>query len=149
MKTFIITSIGLVFVTLIVEIFCPAKVMKTSLYMAFSLVALVVIVDGLKGIFKNETAGSLEFPTLKLEQSSSEIFSQSVKSTERQIEGTLKNEGITVGQVELDYYVDELKVVITGASVKIDNLQDVEKSKKIIRELTGLKDEEIEIWASS
>lgn len=149
MKTFIISSIGLVLVALIVEIFCPAKVMKTSLYMAFSLVALVVIVDGLKGIFKNETAGSLEFPTLKLEQSSSEIFSQSVKSTERQIESTLKNEGITVGQVELDYYVDELKVVITGASVKIDNLQDVEKSKKIIRELTGLKDEEIEIWGSS
>lgn len=148
MKTFIISCFGLVLVSLIVEIFCPAKIMKTSLYMAFSLVVLVVMVDGIKGAFKTDLENN-NFPSLKLEQSGNAIFSGSVKSTERQIENALKNEGIDVGAVELDYYVNELKVVITGASIKLKDEQDLDKTKEIIKEITGLKDEEIEIWGNS
>lgn len=148
MKVFIVSSLGLVLVSLIVEIFCPAKIMKTSLYMAFGLVALVVMVDGIKGLFKTDLFES-SFPSLRLEQSGNAIFSESVKLTEQQIEKTLKNEGIEAQDVELDYYVDELNVVITSASVKLKNEQDVDKTKEIIKEITGLKDEEIEIWENS
>lgn len=146
MREFIISCMAVVLVALVVEIFCPAKVMKKSLYMALSLVTLVVISSGINGLLSNKSENPLDNLSLNLEASSDSVFVGMVESTEQQILLSLNENGIDCKSVKLDYYVDELSIKYVSAKVKLKEIEEEEKVKEIVSNLTGLKVEDVTIY---
>lgn len=146
MKEFILSASSLIIISLVVEMFCPAKVMKKSLYMALSLVVLFVIISGVKNIFTSDNETSFENYTLKLESQGETICLGIIETTESQILNALSENGIETSSVKLDYEVNELRVKITSAQAYIESEEQEAKAKEIIQNLTGLKKEEITIY---
>jgi len=149
MKEFISSCAVIIVVVLIVEIFCPAKVMKKSLFMAFSLISLVVTVGGIRGLFNSQTNQSFSQINVKIDASSESILSTSATMMEKRIIDALKNEGVYVDDISLNYYINELSIVVESARVEIKNEADKTKTINIICALTGLSEGDISIWVNS
>ena len=149
MKGVITSCAVIVVIVLIVEIFCPAKVMKKSLYMAFSLIMLVVIVSSIKNAFKNPSEGFYQNLSLKIESSSDSILSSSAQRTKNNIEKALLSAGINVVSIDMDYYIDEYKVIVNQVEVNIENEEDKVNALKIIKETTNLAEGDLKICATS
>lgn len=148
MKEFILSLLAIVVLSLLVEIFCPTKVMKKSLTMAFSLVVLIVVSNGIKGIFNSNKNLDLNNYTLKIESLSEDLFSTTVETTKKQIYNALETINIEATDIELDYVITELKVEFVGASVSIKNEEDKKRTMEIIKDITGLEVGDITVWVN-
>ena len=145
MKGFILAISSLVVVALIIEIFCPVKVMKKSLYLAFSLVVLFVITSGARHLLKREDLIFKDYET-KIENESLEMFLTIKNNAESQIESVLSEHNIMVSNIDLEYEISEFKISFTQCSVGIDDEEKIEETKKIIQNLTGLEEEEVIVY---
>ena len=149
MKTFVSSCAVIIIAILIVEIFCPAKVMKKSLYMAFSLAMLVVLVGGIRNLLSAETSGVISDINFRVELSKDSILNESANLMEEQIVKALEESDIRVSDVTLDYYINELSLVFEYVTVEIEEETKKDKAVEIVKNITGLSEKEIDVWVSS
>lgn len=145
MREFIVSSIAVVLISVVVEIFCPIKAMKKPFVMVMSMVVLLIIVGGVKNIIKNENS-FLDISNLSLDLSSSQILEDIIQITENQIKINLKNNDVDVKDIVLYYEIDEVAVKYKGVRVEVAPNQDVDNIKKIVSNLINLPVEDIEIY---
>ena len=149
MKGFVTSCAIVVVAILVVEIFCPAKVMKKSLYMAFGIISVMVLVQGATNLFKPNNEFGADNISLKLEESGVNILSLGAERAKVQVIKALESAGVEVIDVDIDYYINELSLVIEGVEVAIKNEKDQETTLKIIKDTMGLMEEQIHICVIS
>lgn len=149
MKGFVTNCSIIIILVLVVEIFCPARVMKKSLYMVFSLIILVVVLGGVKDIFTKEESNFIENININLELSKDNLFGDCVYNIESQVQKSLVGAGIKVKNVSIDYSINELSLVFTSAVIEVELEKDKQKALEIVQSITGLDEQEVEIWVNS
>ena len=148
MKQFVFCCIAVVLVSLIIEIFCPAKIMKKPVYLALSLSVLFMFATGIRSVFFEDELKFQSF-NFKLNEMSEIMLSTSVEKTKAQIISALNSSGVEVKDVELDYEITELKIEFIKVGVTILNAEDEAKSKEILSNILALEGEQVEIWVNS
>ena len=147
MKTFLLTLIAVCVITIVVEVVCPVKRMKSSVSLSLGLVLLVVIVGGIRALFNNE-AKEVDYENyfLEIEGSAESIFNSSVESLENQIKKTLEAEGVEVQSIKIVYHINELKMEYDRVNVTLLKKEDEALAKKIVGEVIDVGAEDI--WVS-
>ena len=123
--------------------------MKKSLYMAFSLIVLVVVLGGVKNIFTKDESNFIESINFNLELTKENLFGGCMYNIESQVKNALTGAGVKVKEVSIDYSINELSLVFTSAVVELEQEKDKQTALAIVQSVTGLDEQEIEIWVIS
>lgn len=147
MKTFLLSISGIIVLVLVVELFCPTKVMKKSLYMAFSLVVLVLFSSGVISFFSNIKSYSVN-SNFSLGEASEQIIKDKINYTEQNLKKILKNEGVDCKSVSIDYEIDELETQYISVVVYITDEVYIEKTREIVSKVLKIDKRVVSVWVS-
>lgn len=145
MKEFIFSSMAVVVLSVVIEMFCPIKSMKKPVIMALSLVLLFVVASGIKSVFNNEKI-NFQDVKLSLNTSTDSMISSMVDVTETQVFNTILQNGCEVESVKLDYEINEFSVEYTGVKIKVKKNQDQDKIKQLASNLLDVDVEDVEVY---
>lgn len=146
-KTFLLSISGIIVLVLVVELFCPTKVMKKSLYMAFSLVVLVLFSSGVISFFSNINSSSTN-TSFSLGETSARIIKDKIDYTEQNLKKILKNEGVDCTSVSIDFEIDELETKYTSVTVYITDEVYIEKTKEVVSKVLKIDKQAVSVWVS-
>lgn len=144
MREFLLSVVGVVVLSLIVEVICPIKKMKTSVALSFSLVVIFVLVSGVRSLLKNEKKLSFGEYAIMIEEGGVSMMNESVTLMEEQVAKALRAEGGNVRSVDIDYVISELKIEIQGVQVQMgDENMGEDEVKKIVKKIMDLGEDKI------
>lgn len=144
-KEFIYSIIVVAVISLMVELFCPAKVMKKPLYLALTLISLFIIVDGSISLLTNSKKELVDFE-FNLTEFNNPIFGSIVSNTESNIMLALTQNGAEVEKINLEYVVDEFQINYQGCKVKVKSAENEKQYKELVSNLTGLNVGDVVIY---
>ena len=144
MREFLLSVVGVVVLSLIVEVICPIKKMKTSVALSFSLVVIFVLVSGVRSLLKKEKKLSFGEYAIMIEEGGVSMMNESVTLMEEQVAKALRAEGGKVRSVDIDYVISELKIEIQGVQVQmVDENMGEDEVKKIVKKIMDLGEDKI------
>ena len=140
MREFLIAVIGVVVISLVVEVVFPTKKMKGAVAISFSLAVVFILVGGIKNVFKDE---EIAFPNLDNFLTSDSFNGVALEETEKQLKVYLTQAGFSVDEVELISSSNENTLEFSGVRVVVEGETDEEKLKDRVREIIEVERENI------
>ena len=139
MREFLLSVIGVVVISLIVEVIFPAKRMKGAVGLAFSLAVIFILVGGIKNLINDK---EFNFPEIEILTQDEEFLNTTITETERQLKSHLSSEGYQVRDIKL-ISKENASLEFDGVEVIISGEVDEEKLKDKIIEIIAVERENI------
>lgn len=138
MKNIIYLFVSIILLSLLVELFSPAKKMKKSIMTVFSFVVIFLILSESKNLIGNINNYNSDF-NFSMEDSIDDLMYSNVQNTSVQLIQLLKNEGIdSVYDIKISYEVDNYNIKLI--SVEVFETDDL-NNEKIVKILTSFLNE--------
>lgn len=153
MSGYILSILGIVIVGVLVDIVVPSGTINKYIKSIYAIFVLAVILSPVIKFLSNTHDINVNITGYEInEDLMNYINTNKIKSLETNIENKLKDEGLDVIDIKINYSIESNELMINSCTVNMQNLvitsdkQHINKYEfiiEVVREYTNLADEEI------